>query len=153
MSLSQKYFKIPSGETGKMFIEELTFWLRQFNSSTIFNSVALKVFMTLPSLMLQKPLRLRSKAKDHADCLRRRLELWRKGDIEFIFKEIKHIQSKLVFSKRPRSQEDRSCIFTKLVMEGKLNAALKFLDEDSGKGVRKLSESFIKELKENIPTL
>ena len=79
-------FKIPSGKIGKMFIEELTFWLQQFNSSTIFNSVALKVFMILPSLMLQKP-SLRSKAKDHADCLRRRLELWRKGDIEFILKK------------------------------------------------------------------
>ena len=54
--------KIPSEKIGKMFIEELTFWLRQFNSSTIFNSVALKVFMILPSLMLQKP-SLRPKAK------------------------------------------------------------------------------------------
>ena len=106
--------------------------------------------MILPSLMLQKP-SLRSKAKDHADCLGRWLELWRKGDIEFILKEIRHIQSKSVSSKRPRSQEDRSRIFAKLVMEGKLNVALKFLDEDSGKGVLKLSESVIKELKEKHP--
>ena len=48
--------------------------------------------MILPSLMLQKP-SLRSKAKDHVDCLRGQLELWRKGDIEFILKEIRHIQS------------------------------------------------------------
>ena len=36
-------------------------------------------------------------------------------------------------------------------MEGKLNAALKFLDEDGGKGVLRLSESVIKELKEKHP--
>ena len=39
------------------------------------------------------------------------------------------------------------------MIEGKQNAALKFFDEDSRKGVLKLSESVIKELKEKYPDL
>ena len=38
----RKLFKIPSGKAGKEFIKELTFWLRQFNTSSNLNSIALK---------------------------------------------------------------------------------------------------------------
>ena len=67
-------FNIPSGKHGKFFIEELTFWLRQFNSSTKLNAIAMKVFMILPNLMLQKP-SAKSKAKEHSECLERRMRL------------------------------------------------------------------------------
>ena len=43
---------IPSGGAGKSFIEELTFWQKQFNSSSDLNSIALKVFMVLPKMSL-----------------------------------------------------------------------------------------------------
>ena len=48
-------FNLPSGGAGKHFIEELTFWLKQFNSNSDLNSVALKAFMVLPSVVLQNP--------------------------------------------------------------------------------------------------
>ena len=70
-----------------MFIEELTFWLRQFNASSKLNPIALKALMILPSLMLQKP-SARSKSKEHLECLIRRLELWKKGDINEILREV-----------------------------------------------------------------
>ena len=46
-------FNVPSGRAGKAFIEELTFWIKQFNSNSDLNSVALKAFMVLPTLILQ----------------------------------------------------------------------------------------------------
>ena len=54
---------VPSGRAGKAFIEELTFWIKQFNSNSDLNSVALKAFMVLPTLILQKP-SATSKSKD-----------------------------------------------------------------------------------------
>ena len=56
---------IPSGKAGKEFITELSSWLNKFNNDTPLQSVALKVYMVLPSLLLQKPSR-KSKAKQHS---------------------------------------------------------------------------------------
>ena len=50
-----------------------TFWLRQVNAcNSELNAVAMKAFMVIPSLLLQKPSKT-SKAKDHSVCLSRRL--------------------------------------------------------------------------------
>ena len=100
-------FNLPSGMAGKHFIEELTFWLRQFNSNSYLNSVALKAFMMLPSVILQK-LSATSKSKEHSMSLERRLALWRQGDLNMLMKEIRFIQDRFVNSKRARSVEDIS---------------------------------------------
>ena len=76
-----------SGGAGKHFIEELIFWLKQFNSNSDPNSVALKAFMVLPSVILQKPLAT-SKSKEHSVAIERRLALWRQGDLNMLMKEI-----------------------------------------------------------------
>ena len=57
-------FKVPSGKAGRSFISELSMWLDHFNRSTEFGGIALKIFMSLPCLLLQKPSR-QSKAKLH----------------------------------------------------------------------------------------
>ena len=69
-------FNVPSGRAGKAFIEELAFWIKQFNSNSDLNSVALKAFMVLPTLILQKP-SATSKSKEHSSAIERRLNLWR----------------------------------------------------------------------------
>ena len=48
-------FKLPSGNAAKMFIRELTSWLERFNCDSYYKSIALNVYMILPSLLLQKP--------------------------------------------------------------------------------------------------
>ena len=77
---------------------------------------------------------------------------WKIGDITSLIKESRHIQSKLTSSKKPRSMEDIAKIFAKLIMEGKLSAALKFLDPESSGGVLELSEEVINSLKAKHPT-
>ena len=64
-------FNVQSGRAGKAFIEELTFWIKQFNSNSDLNSVALKAFMVLPTLILQKP-SATSKSKEHSAAIERR---------------------------------------------------------------------------------
>ena len=88
---------IPSGGEGKMFIDELTFWLKQLNYNLELNSIALKAFMVLPSLILQKPSST-SKSKEHSAAILRRLALWKQGDLNLLMKEVRFIQEKFVSS-------------------------------------------------------
>ena len=62
-----------------------------------------------------------------------------------------YIQDKFVSSKKAWTSEDTSRIFSKLIMEGKFSAALKFLDAESSSGVLKLTDKVIEELKIKHP--
>ena len=143
-------FNLPSGGAGKHFIEELTFWLKQFNSNSDLNSVALKAFMVLPSVILQKP-SATSKTKEHSVAIERRLALWRQGDLNMLMKEIRFIQDRFVNSKRARSVEDISTTFAKLVFQGKITAAIKLLDRENSSGLLNLSDKVLAQLKEKHP--
>ena len=143
-------FKVPSGKTGKDFVNLLSYWLRQFNLNSNLNSVSLKVFMILPSLILQKP-SSKSKSKEHTECVKRRLELWERGEVLSLLKEASVIQTRLTSGKKKRSMEDISRVFSKLVMEGKITAALKFLDSEASNGILTISDDVLAELKAKHP--
>ena len=102
------------------------------------NSVALKAFMVLPTLILQKP-SATSKSKEHSAAIERRLALWKQGDLDLLLKEVRFIQGKFVNSKKARTVEDVSKVFSKLVLQGKLSAAMKLLDNESSSGLLDLS--------------
>ena len=144
-------FKVPTGKAGKDFIEELRFWMHEFNIKTKLNGIALKTFMILPTLLLQKP-SSKSKAKEHSASLTRRLMQWKNGDIHDLLNEVRYIQRKLPSSSRKRSSEDVARIFSRLVMEGKLSAALKVLDEESSNRVLQCTKEVLNELKLKHPT-
>ena len=143
-------FNVPSGRAGKAFIEELTFWIKQFNSNSVLNSVALKAFMVLPTLILQKP-SATSKSKEHSAAIERRLKLWRQGDLDLLLKEVRFIQGKFVNSKKTRTIEHISKVFAKLVFQGKLTAAIKLLDSESSTGLLNLTPEVLEGLKEKHP--
>ena len=94
---------VPSGKAGKKFITELSSWLNKFNNDTPFQSIAMKMYMILPSLLLQKPSR-KSKAKQHSAKLSQRLTLWKEGKIDVLLPEGKAIQRQL--QRKPRSKEE-----------------------------------------------
>ena len=75
-------FLIPSGAAGKGFASELPRLLQAYADESSLECIALKACMVMQQvILLQKP-NPRSKAKDHAACLQRRLEMWKNGDIE-----------------------------------------------------------------------
>ena len=82
----------------------------------------MKAAMVMPALLLQKP-HPRSKAKDHVIYLERRLQLWGSGKLKELLVEGRMIQHQLS-RKPPKQQEDTARIFAKLMMEGKVCAAL-----------------------------
>ena len=69
-----------------------------YNNNTSFQEIALKVFMIIPDLMMQKP-SAKSKGRDHVKILSQRLELWQTGDLLDLLREGKIIQSKLASPK------------------------------------------------------
>ena len=148
--MEEKSIYAASGKSRKDFVIELTSLLEHFNKGTVFEGIALKVYMILPSLLLQKPFR-NSKAKDHQLKLTERLKLWNEGKIIDILEEGRNIQRHLK-SARPRQPEDTARIFANLMLQGKVNSALKFLTEDHNKGgILPLTETVLGDLKEKHP--
>ena len=84
-------FKLPSGKAGKAFIKLLTEWLMRFNNKDEFMGIALTVYMTLPTILLQKP-SSRSKAKENSMSLLRRIEWLQNGNFDRLLAECREIQ-------------------------------------------------------------
>ena len=117
----QNLMRIPSGNVTKQFISELTLWITELNNrNSSINSHAIKAFMVLPDLLLQKPTR-RSKAKENSQALKRRLDEWNKGNIRGLLKEAKQVQTKLdAYHKSHRSNEAIAKTFSSLISDGKI---------------------------------
>ena len=86
----------------------------------------MKAVTVLQVLVLQTPSRT-SKNSDHVHHLRRRLDLWEKGDIASLTQESLCIQKRLRKTSRETSNKDIARTFNKLMMEGKVQGALRFL--------------------------
>ena len=125
-------FKIPSGKAGKAFVIELARLLRSYSDDSAMEGIALKAAMTMPALLLQKP-HTRSRAKEHTSHLDRRLRLWTAGKLHELIHEGRTIQQNHSRNhhrgRKPTQQTAR--IFAKLMMEGKVKAALRLINEDS----------------------
>ena len=128
---------------------ELASWLRQYNVDSDCRAIALKVFFTLPSLLLQKPSKS-SKAKDHLAKLVERLKMWQEGKLSELLCDARLIQKRLTTGKK-RQPEDTARVFPRLMFQGKINAALKFLSEESEKGVHELNDDVLRKLCKQHP--
>ena len=151
VTMRRNMFKVPSGKAGKDLVNEMAFWIKQFNQQTKLNGVALKTLMILPTLLLQKPSR-NSKAKQHLASLQRRMESWKNGNLEELLKETRHIQSGFKSSRGTNgNSESLSKRFSKFMSEGKVSAALKLLDQSSSSGLLPLTEEVMSQLEEKHP--
>ena len=141
-------FKLPSGNAAKLFIKELTVWLERFNSKSEHQSIALKVYMILPALLLQKPSKT-SKAKDHCKKLEERIAAWKDGKISELLQECRTIQRRLISSPN-NAPKDKAKSFAKLVFQGKIHAAMRLLTENDA-GIHKLDDKILEALHEKHP--
>ena len=143
-------FILPSGAVGKKFVIETTKWIEYWNQDAVnFKDIALKVLMVMPALLLQKPT-FKSTSKEHSQCLTRRLKQWEAGDFDGLLCETRTIQGKLPTISKPLNDECLAKTFSKLMFEGKVNAAMKLLDQHDT-GLVTLSQSTIHELKRKHP--
>ena len=101
--------------------------------------------MILPALLLQKPSK-NSKAKEHLARLEERMQLWSEGHLNELLQEGRKIQQRLLVNSASRPATDNARIFAKLMFQGKVNTALKFISSDCDNGVLELSDDVMKDL-------
>ena len=133
-------FMIPSGAQGKRFVGELARLFNAFASESALEAFAIKAAMTMPALLLQKP-STKSKSIDHVNCLRLRIALWEKGDMQELLKEGKTIQRQLQGTrshKDDREETKTARRFSKLMMEGRVRATLRYLSKREQTGLLSL---------------
>ena len=119
-------FTIPFGKAGKDFVRELSRLYSAFGSASALESVALKVALALPILLLQKPSRA-SKTKHHITHLERRLRWWLKGDLDELVREGRAIQQRLPKNGSNKVNLNLARSFSNLMFMGKCKAALDLL--------------------------
>ncbi|CAB4036471.1 RNA-directed DNA polymerase from mobile element jockey-like, partial [Paramuricea clavata] len=142
-------FLVPYGKVGRDFIDQLTQHINDWNNASQTQHIALKAAIVLLATALQKP-SVKSKAKDHKECLEKRLALWKEGEVESLLREGRSIQKSLAKAKRTEPP-NKAKIFAKLVMEGQINSALRYLSEADCDGVLPLTDDVMRQLQEKRP--
>ena len=128
-------FRVPTGKAGKAFVKEVARLFRAFADSSALESVAMRAAMVMLVLLIQKP-HQRSRQKEHTKHLERRLKLWSDGDIDALLNEGRTIQTEFKHHFRQQNTNNTQTArnFAKLVMEGKMRAALRLLSQDNSNG-------------------
>ena len=88
--------------------------------------IALKASFVMQILLLQKPSQ-KSKSRDHVTHLKRRLDLWKQGNIPSLVQEERCIQRYLLSRPRPSDDDAIARNFGKMIEHGKVRSALQYL--------------------------
>ena len=123
-------FLVPLGKAGKDFIRELARLLELFTNKTKWEPLALNFIHIFIPLMLQKP-SVKSRAKENSQYLAKRLNLWSNGRIDELLSECHVIQSRLKNDLEKSKPESKSKAFCRLMLQGKISKALKFVNNES----------------------
>ena len=105
--------------------------------------------MLVPSLLLGKP-SAASETNDHIENLTKRLALWKGGKTDELISEGQVIQKPLTSRKR-KEGDNIERIFEKLMFEGKINAAWRYLTQNNDQGILPSTPETIKKLIKKHP--
>ena len=132
-------FPLPRGKSGEDFLKQMSSILNLFANKTRWERIALLLLHVFIPLMLQKP-SAKSKPKDNAKYLSKRLLSWSVGDLDSLMSEGKEIQKRMKKSIE-RKEQSKERAFLNNMMLGKVGAAAKFINNDDAiKGVHNLTD-------------
>lgn len=139
-------FQLPKGTIGKSFNNELNHMMDLWNNKSPYRDIALKMFMLLPSLLLQRT-NPKCSTLENRKTLEKRLGLWRQRNISSLLTECLVIQSRLSM-KNGSSKTERNIgeEFQKLMIKGNVNGALRLLTSDQCNGILPLNDDTMEEL-------
>ena len=132
VSWKPNFFKVPGGEKGKAFVSEMIRLMNMWTNRTALESISLLALQVLAPIMLQKPSKT-SKNKDHIRYLGERLIKWKEGRFDELLSECETIQKKLSQNNNKKSQDNIIRIFTRLMLQGKISSALRWVTGNNAK--------------------
>ena len=145
-------FMVPTGASGKKFVNEITRLFDQWTNDTPLKSIALKAIHVMPALLLQK-LSRKSKARYHLIALEKRLKLWGEGNINELLDESKEIQERLSSTNTPMNLQKISMKFKHLMQKGNVSGALKLLTNNMSNGILPLTDETLHLLRTKHPEI
>ena len=140
-------FKLPSGAAGKSFVTEVKRLMDAWTNKTNIESYAILALTIFIPVMLQKPSRT-SKNSAHIRYLTKRLNLWAEGELDTLVSECVAIQNRLQKVQHKPDHNDK--VFAKLMLEGKVTAALRWVTDNTSKPLP-LSDDIISALQAKHP--
>ena len=132
-------FFVPTGSDGNSIVQELARLLQAFADGSSLECVCMKAVIILQALVLQKTSRT-SKTKEHINHLKRRMALWKSGNLNEILLEGRCIQKHLPKSGKYRDKVALAKSFQNQMSHGKMNKALRLLSPDPHSGVLGLND-------------
>ena len=133
-------FLVPSGKVGKAFVSEITRLVLGYAEATALEGIALKAVVVMQVLLLQQP-HASSKSRDHVQHLPRRLDLWKNGDVQALIREGSTIQKRIKLGRGRVDDDHIAHIFSKLMLEGKVKSALRYVTDSVKGGVLSLDNN------------
>ena len=107
--------------------------------------------MVMPSLILQRT-SSKYKSAELKMHVERRLEQWKNHEVEALIEEATTIQTRMPqFSNKPRNIEELAKRFAKLMLEGKVNPAIRLLNESASGGVLPLTDEVFQNMQQKHP--
>jgi len=142
LSWRRNLFLVPLGSAGAGFVRNIAALIGKFADGGEASRYAWSAVVVSCHLLLQKPFK-DSKASDHAEFLKRRLELWNAGNITPIFEECRCIQDHLPPVPRRSSApgEFSDLAFANMVFNNKIGAASRYLGASGSRGVLSLGSA------------
>ena len=143
-------FTIPSGAIGKQIATIMTDLLQKWTLKSDWEKIALDAATVFLPLILQRS-GTKVNAKEAKNTITQRLEKWRDGDIAGLLKKAQMHQDRLRKSTAQHTPQHAAKIFARLILQGKVKAALRMLSEGGSGGVAQSSPEILQKLIEKHP--
>ena len=142
-------FEVPSGATGKRIAQIMTDLLQKWTLKSGWELIALDLFTIFPPLILQRSGK-KVAAKEAKLTIARRLQKWDDGEITELLEEGIFLQNRL--PKTSHSGPNHTAkVFSNLILQGKVKAALRLLSQADQMGVAQPSPEVLHKLQEKHP--
>jgi hypothetical protein len=147
----RNFFPIPNNSSGRAFVSEITNLLNAFAERSPLECITMKAIAIIFHLLLQRSHRKSSTQENKAN-LSRRIELWKSGEIMTLFREARTLQKTFSSHKfNNQSTNDIARQFNQMMLLGNVNAAMRFLTDNSRGGIHSLNPHVLNILHQKHP--